>query len=232
MNVAIGLVTSVLSGGLVWLWQRGKVIRAVHRRARFFGLSPGETCIVVMNNRWDKPGSTSHHDVQAMVEAVVLAHGVGCSVSVRSSDEFREGNDEFVEFCIGGPEGGSNVRSGGHLTRNLPGVVIRPFSRRRDSLAIIVDGERFLRDRGNIEYAIAAKFTPPGATRPVILICGQSAITNHAAIYFLSHSYHEISKLVVNIDRFCLIVRVDAIGTYGFRGGFLARDVSVVAFGR
>ncbi|WP_116211562.1 hypothetical protein [Streptomyces olivoreticuli] len=232
LNIAIGLVTSVLSGGWVWLWQRGKAARILQRRARFFGLRPGETCIIVMNNRWDLPGSAEHHDVQAMIEAAVLAHQVGCAVSMRSSDEFREGNDNCVEFCIGGPENGSNVRSGGHLAHNLPGVAIRPFSTRRDSMAIVVGGERFLRDRDNQEYALVAKFTPPGASRPVVLTCGQSAIANHAAMYFLTRSYRQLSNLVATTEQFCLVIRVESIGIYGFRGAVLAKDVSAAAFTR
>jgi len=140
-NLAIALVTSVLSGGFVWLWQRGRAARILHQRARFFRLWPGEPCIIVMNNRWDNPGSTEHRDVQAMVEAVILAREVGCSVLVRSSDEFREGSDKCVEFCVGGSENGSNVRTAGHLACNLPRVVIRPFSAKRDSMAIVVGGD-------------------------------------------------------------------------------------------
>ncbi|MFD8213168.1 hypothetical protein ACFV2U_05410 [Streptomyces sp. NPDC059697] len=232
LNIVVGLVTSVLSGGLVWIWQRVGTTRDQRRRCAFFGLEPGGTCIVVMNNQWNKPGSTEHHDVQAMIEAVVLARRTGCEVITRSSDEFRDGNGDAVEFCIGGPENGSNVRTGGHLAHNLPGVVIQPFSDRPNSMAIDVGGDSFPRDRGNEEHVLVAKFTPTGAGRPVILVCGQSAITNHAAMYFLNQSYRRLAARVATTERFCLVLRVGSIRTYGFRAVELARDVSAAAFTR
>ncbi|MET9971021.1 hypothetical protein ABZZ80_35245 [Streptomyces sp. NPDC006356] len=88
--MAIGLLTSMVSAAFVWLWQRGRNTRALHRKARLLGMRPGETCIVVMNHKWDRPGVAAHHDVQAMVEAVVLARELGCEVSMRVSGDFRD----------------------------------------------------------------------------------------------------------------------------------------------
>jgi hypothetical protein len=53
LNILIGLVTSVLSGGSVLAWRHVKDARILSRKAAFFG-------------HWQKPGSTSHDDVQAM----------------------------------------------------------------------------------------------------------------------------------------------------------------------
>lgn len=230
LNVAIGLLTSMLSAAFVWLWQRGRNTRALHRKSRFFGMRPGETCIVVMNHKWDRPGVATHHDVQAMVEAVVLARELDCEVSMRVSGDFRDSNGPCAEFCIGGPENGSNVRTAGHLEHNLPGIEVRPFSDRPDSMAFVVGEETFPWDRGRREHVLVAKFRPLSATRPVFVVCGQSAVTNHAAMVFLRRSYRELSARLASTERFCLILRVDAIATYGVHGTRLARDVSASAF--
>jgi hypothetical protein len=41
LNIAVGLITSVISGASVWAWGRARVTRRQRERARFFGLSPG-----------------------------------------------------------------------------------------------------------------------------------------------------------------------------------------------
>ncbi|MDC2960392.1 hypothetical protein PO587_38800 [Streptomyces gilvifuscus] len=230
LNVVIGLVTSMLSGSSVWLWQRHARRRFLRRKARFFGIVPGDVCIVVMNNKWNAPGSAQHRDVQAMLKAAMLAAELGCEVTMRSSDEFRGSNGSAVEFCIGSPENGSNVRTGGHLRHNLPGVTVHPFGTPGLSMAIEVGGEVFSWDRGEREHALVAKFHPPGAQRPVVLISGQSSVANHAAMHYLLTSWKELAALLHATERFCFIVRVESIGTYDFYGGTLARDVSAVAF--
>lgn len=230
LNVAIGLLTSMLSATFVWLWQRGRNARALHRKAQFFGMRPGETCVIVMNHKWDRPGVAAHHDVQAMVEAVVLARDLGCEVKMRISGEFRGSNGSSAEFCVGGPENGSNVRTAGHLEHNLPGVEARPFSDRPDSMAIVVGGETFLWERGRREHVLVAKFRPPSATRPVFVVCGQSSVTNHAAMVFLRRSHRELAARLASTERFCVVLRVESIATYGAQGAVLARDVSASAF--
>ena len=231
LNIVIGLVTSVLSGGSVWLWDRGKNIRVVRRKAAFFGLKPGGTCLIVMNNKYNKVGSTHHHDVHAMIEVATLANDTGTRIAVESCNDFHGSNGDRTEFCIGGPTAGSNPRTGGHLASHVPGVTICPYDpARSDSLAFEVGGRQFLWDRGNEEYALVAKFTPPGSSRPVIVISGQTSITNRAAIHFLKSQYRTLSKVIESIDQFCIVVRVTSIGTYGYQAAELASDVSAAAF--
>jgi hypothetical protein len=81
LNIAIGLVTSVLSGTAVLLWRRAASSRILHRKAEFFGLRAGSPCLIVMNNHWQLPGSASHDDVQVMLEIAALAYEAGCSVN-------------------------------------------------------------------------------------------------------------------------------------------------------
>lgn len=229
-NIAIGLLTSMLGGAFVWLWERYKRLRALRGRCGFFGLEPGGTCLIVMGSKHDARGSTPHRDVLAMIEVATLASDVGCEVSVVAGEEFRGSNGDRTEFCIGGPIGGANVRTGGHLAAHLPGVRIRPFSSRRDSLAFEVGGERYLYDRGNQEYALVAKFTPEESARPVVVVCGQSPTANHAAMHLLKREHRELARSLASVDRFCLVVRVSDIATYGFHRAALERDVTTAAF--
>lgn len=230
-DLLLGLLASCLSGLAVWLWQRGKHSREVRLRARVVGARPGDTCLIVMNNKYGAPGTTHHHDVQAMIETAVLSHHLGCEVEVVRSDDFRGGNGNRPEFCIGGPLG-SNVRSAGHVAHSLPGVTFHPYTHPDHPLAIEAGGVCHRRDAGREEYVLVAKFTAPGGERPVILICGQSAITNHAAAYFLRRSCRRIADTVASTERFCLILKVPSIRTYGFQGVVLERDVTDAAFAR
>jgi hypothetical protein len=230
-NIVIGLVTSVIGGGAVWLWQRLRNLRALRRKERFFGIEPGGTCLIVMNNKYDMPGSANHNDVQAMIEIATLASNIGSSVLIESCNEFHEVNGNRTEFCVGGPSGGSNPRTGGHLAANLPGVTLRPHDPAlRDSMAIIVGREQFPCVPGSQAHALVAKFTPPASSRPVFIICGQTSIANRAATHFLKREYLSLSKSLSSTDRFCIIVRAAAIDTYGYQAGELASDVSTVAF--
>jgi hypothetical protein len=228
-NIVIGLVTSVIGGGAVWLWQRARTLRALRRKESFFGIESYGACLIVMNNKYNMPGSTHHNDVQAMLEIATLASNIGSSVLIESCNEFHGVNGDRTEFCVGGP--GSNPRTGGHIAANLPGVTLRPYDPAlRDSMAIIVGGEQFPLLSGSQEHALVAKFTPPTSSQPVIIICGQTSIANRAAVYFLKREYLRLSKSLSSTDKFCIIVRAVSIATYGYQAGELASDVSASAF--
>jgi hypothetical protein len=228
LNIVIGLITSILGGGSVWLYERAKKARFLRRRAAFFGIEPGGTCLIVLNNKYNMPGSTHHQDVYAMIEVIALASETGAKVDIESCDDFRGSNGDRTEFCIGGP--GSNPRTSGHMASHLPGVSLRPFDPgARDSMSFVAGDQAFPLDPGNQEYALVAKFTPREASRPVMVICGQTAITNRAAVGFLKREYGNLSKVLASIDRFCIMVRVPATGTYGHEAAELASDISEVA---
>lgn len=120
LNIAIGLVTSILSGGSVWIWQRARLNSVRKRSEEFFGLKSGVPCLIIMNNKWDRPGAVSHNDVYTMVEIIALAHSAKSPINIRSGDNFNESNGDRTEFCIGGIE--SNPRTAGHLAAQLPGL--------------------------------------------------------------------------------------------------------------
>ncbi|MBZ4320325.1 hypothetical protein [Streptomyces huiliensis] len=231
-NIAVGLVTSFLGGAFVWLWERTKRTRAVNRRARFFGVRPGQTCLVVLGNKYNSPRTATYPDIRAAVELTLLAGELGCEVVVESGD-FRGGNGDRTEFCVGGPEGGANLRTGGHLAAHLPGVTLHPFDTTSpDSTAIEVGGEKYLFDHANQEYVLVAKFTPTESTKPVFLVCGQSSTANLAAIHYLRREYARVARRIATTDRFCLLIKVSAIATYAHHRATLERDVSAAAFSR
>jgi hypothetical protein len=228
LNIVIGLVTTVLSAGSVLGWRHMKDARILHRKAVFFGLRPSGTCLIIMNNHWQKPGSTSHNDVHTMIEVTALAHEAGCQISVLPADDVRESNGDRTEFCIGGPT--SNPRTAGHLASHLPGVKYRAYGTRRDSGAIVVGGKQFLLDRDRQEHALIAKFIPRHSNSPVFVIYGQRAIGNRAALHFLRREYGKLPKVIGSTERFCLIVRVTSADTYGYQAVELAADVTDSAF--
>lgn len=229
INVIIGLVTSVISGGSVWLWQQARRVRIIRRKERFFGIEPGGTCLIVMNNRPDMAGTASHDDVQAMIEVASLASSSGALVRIESGADFREINGDRTEFCIGGPR--SNTRTSGHIAANLPGIIMRPADPAGQYPSAIVAGsEEFPRKRGREEYALVAKFTPRASIRPVMLICGQSTVANLGAVKLFIRDYRRLAKVIPSINEFCVIIRVPSIETYGYGASELAADVSAIAF--
>jgi hypothetical protein len=229
VNIAIGLATSIFSGGGVWLWQRARNSSALRRKAAFFGIEPGRTCLIVLNHKHSSPGSTAHSDVHALIEAAGLAMELGSKVSVKSCDDVFGNSADGTEICIGGPYE-SNPRTAGHLAAYLPGARMRPHSTQRDSLALVVGNEQFRIDKGTEEYALVAKFTPPNAGGPVILVCGQTSVTNRAAVHFLKRDYRELMKSLPSTERFCLILRIVSSKVYGHEMVRLERDVTREAF--
>ncbi|WP_031063331.1 hypothetical protein [Streptomyces sp. NRRL F-5527] len=229
VNVAVGLLTSFVGLGLGTLWERARRTRELYRKAAFFGTRPGEHCVIVVGTKHGQQGTTQQRDLRAVVELTVLLGELGCPVSVESGD-LRGSNGDRTEFCVGGPVGGSNPRTGGHLAAHLPGVTIAPFGDRPDSVAIVVGGERYYFDRGHQEYALVAKFTPPESSRPVLLVCGQSSVANQAAVHFLRREYAEVARSVASVERYCLLVKVSHIDVYAFHRSVLERDVSAEAF--
>lgn len=229
LNIVIGLVTSVLSGGSVWFWRRAAIATSVRRKAAFFGLAPGSMCLIVMPNRWDKSGATSHNDVYALVEIVKLADELKCLTEMLPANQVRGGNGDGPEFCIGGPV--SNLRTGALLAAYLPGVAMRDLNDGHDPLAIIAAGQRYQwRDQHRYDYALVARFTPAHCNAPVIIICGQTSISNRASINFLKREYLSLAKNMASPDQFCLVLKISAVDGSSYQSVELAADVTTAAF--
>lgn len=229
LNILIGLVTSVLSGGSVVAWRHARSSRTLHRKVAFFGLEPDSECLLIMNNHWQKPGSTSHNDVLTMIEIAALAHEMRCSISILPADNMQGSNGNRTEFCFGTPT--SNPRTAGHISSHLPGIRYLPYGTGRDSGALVVGRKKFLLVKGRQEHALVAKFTPRYASRPVILISGDRSIANIAAILYLKREYVNVSKKIESLEKYCFVLRVNASDTYGYDATEFVADVTRTAFG-
>jgi hypothetical protein len=208
LNIVVGLMTSLISGGSVWAWGRARVTRRQRERARFFGLSPGDTGRIV---------------------APKLMRDLKADLDVVSSGEGAYGIGDLTEFCVGGPT--ANVRMQSHLARFLPGVSIRSFAPDSpESAAIVAAGQEFLRERDSREYVLVAKVRPLDGGHPLFLICGQTAITNRAAVSYLRDHYRRISSAYGAGQNWCVVLRVVAPSVYGHQMTELAADVSASAF--
>jgi hypothetical protein len=229
-DVLTGLVAAVISGLAVWLWQRGRGIRRRRGKAAFFGLRPGRECLVVINRHWQSPHAVARPDVYALLEVGNLANELNCPVSVRSADELRDEIGDRTEFCIGGPV--SNERTAAHLASFLPGVTFVPDSNMDNhvELVLVADDQRFVREPGKHEYALFAKFRPPNARHPILLICGQTAITNRAAIHFVKQHYPTLRRSFASIEKFAIIVRITSPRVYGHTMVDLDTDITATAF--
>ncbi|MFJ4092864.1 hypothetical protein ACIPYS_14880 [Kitasatospora sp. NPDC089913] len=221
LNVMIGLITSVVSGVSVWAWRRVSTARVLHQRQALLGLRPGVPCVIVLNSHWQIPAVTEHSDVYAIIDLAMLAEESGCAFSLVAADA-PELNGDRTELSIGGL--GSNRRNVEYLARHLPGVTV---DRSGDFSA---GGEHFPHEYGRTDHALVAKFTPPQSAQPVLMIMGQSAIANRAAVHLLKHDHKRLVREVESLDRFCLMLRVDAADTYGYQAVEVATDLSGSAF--
>jgi hypothetical protein len=229
VNVAIGLLTSIVSGGLVWVWQRLSRFRRQSRRAAFLGLSGAGECVIVIGHQMNNPHGIHRADVNALVEVASIVNDVGARFRILQPDQFQEGAGGCVEFCLNGPD--SNSRTAGHLATHLPGVTFKPYEPgRRDSIAIAAGNLQFIRERTQREYVVLAKITPGPASRPVFLLAGQTAVANHAAAHYMRSNLDKMRRDYGVDRRFCLILAVDRPEVYGHESVRLERDISDLAF--
>lgn len=229
MNIVVGLITSLISGAAVWGWGRTRVSRRQRERARFFGLSPGDTCRIVAPQAFGAPRTISKHDVFSIVELAKLMRDLRADLDVVGSGEGAYGVGDLTEFCVGGPT--ANVRMQSHLARFLPGVSILSFTPDSPrSAAIVTAGQEFLRERDSREYVLVARVKAPDGGRPLFLICGQTGITNRAAAAYLRDNYRTISSVHGAGENWCVVLRVVAPAVYGHQMTELAADLSGSAF--
>jgi hypothetical protein len=229
LNIVVGLVTSLISGGSVWVWDRARVTRRQRERARFFQLSPGDTCRIVAPHAFGAPRTMTKQDVFSIVELAKLMRDLKADLNVVGSGEGTYGVGDLTEFCVGGPT--ANVRMQSHLARFLPGVSILSFAPDSPkSTAIVTGGREFLRERDSLEYVLIAKVRAPEGGRPLFLICGQTGITNRAAASYLRDNYRLISSVHGGGENWYIVLRVVAPSVYGHQMTELAADISSIAF--
>jgi hypothetical protein len=181
-----------------------------------------------MNRHWASPHAVARSDVYALLEVGSLADELNCPPVVRSSDELRDETGDRTEFCIGGPD--SNERTAAHLASFLPGVRFSPYREVGHRVELVSGDQRFIRDPDKLEYALLAKFRPPHARHPIILICGQTAITNRAAIHYAKHHHATLRRSLGSTDTFAIVVRVTSPDVYGHTMATLDTDITATAF--
>lgn len=229
LNIAVGLITSLIGGTAVWAWGRARVSRQQRERAKFFGVSPGDTCRIVAPYAPQAPRTIAKHDLFSIVELAKLVRDLRADLDVVGAGDASYGAGDLTEFCLGGPD--ANVRMRSHLSRFLPGVSICsyvPGSPR--SLAITIAGQEFLRDPDSREYVLLAKVQPPDDGHPLFLICGQTAITNRAAVSYLRDNYRKISPVHGTGNRWCIIICVLTSSVYGHQMTEVVADATTSAF--
>jgi hypothetical protein len=228
-NVLLNVVASVITGAAVWVGQRWIWRRRLRRRRRFLGLERGPALLVV--NRHVSAGndrSVHRADVAALVELSGLLRECGARPEVVYHDQAIAGPGEGTEFCIGGPD--SNARTVAHLRWALPGLVMESFGSTGRELAVRVAGATHPRQPGVVDYAVLAKIVRPGRERPIFLVCGQTAVSNQAAVGYLVGRLPELARAHGLAGRFCLLLRVLEPGVYGPTMVELVRDVTAEAF--
>ncbi len=228
-NVVLGLVTSLLSGTAVWLGQRLYGLRRRRREAAFFGVRPTERCLLVMNRMPANPKGMRHSDIHALIDLAVQVRELGGEPEMTVFDQLTEVPGQQAEFCVGGPQ--SNERTKAHFAHYLPGVALRPYNpNRRDSVGIVVGDQRFYWDPEEQAHAVLARLVPPSGTRPVFVICGQTATANRGAVAYLLRETARLRRLAgQNGGQFCLVLRVSSPRQYGHRMVELVRDVTEAA---
>lgn len=227
-DILIGIVSSIIVGVAVWSWGRIRRSRNLNRKSQFFGIAPGDKCLLVMNRTPRYPNAMNHGDAGALVEAAGLVREIRGEVTVAPFDEAIEPAGGMTEFCIGGPD--SNERTRTHLDNFLKGVSMNPYANETDPLAITTKTEKFKYEKGTQEYAVLAKFRPNPNARPVFLVCGQTPIANRGAMYYLAQNYDSSLRRKFGLGPFCLILKLTSHWTYGHKMVALVKDVTDTAF--
>lgn len=229
-NVMLGLITSLVSGTAVWAGQRLYALRRRQRQAVFYGVKPGERCLLVMNRAPADPHGMRHSDIHALIDLAVRLRELGAEPEVTLFDQLTEAPGQQAEFCVGGPD--ANERTRAHLARFLPGAAIRPYNpKRRDSVAIVVGKQRFDWTPNQQVHVLLARVEPAAGARPLFVISGQTAVANRGAVAYLLREAPRLRSLTKQHGgRFCLVLRVASPGQYGHRVVELVADVTTAAF--
>lgn len=224
-DLLIGLITSVIAGFSVWFWERFRRTLDLTHKSSFFGIRPGENCLVVINHNPRGRDLLSHRDVETVVEIVKIICEIDGEVTIAAFDKALEPAGEITEFCVGSPD--SNERTGVHIKNFMQNIYNNPSSKdESDSLAILIAGETYRHKRGDIEYAILAKVVPNQYSRPVFLMSGQSSLGNKASIYFLAKNYKTVLWDKYKYNSFCLLLRIREPKLYGYKSVELVKDLT------
>ncbi|WP_199432398.1 hypothetical protein [Qaidamihabitans albus] len=231
-DLAVNLLASVISGLAVLLVQFLRRRRKEARKSRFFGLDARSTCAVFVPRHALSNSVLSVHrrDAAAIVELAAVARDCGAEIElVPSSGEYLPRTlGDRAEFAVGSPV--ANPRTDALLETFVPGLTIGPREGSPDKLTIGVGGRAFGPDPGKVEYVALAKVTAGGY--PIFVLCGQTAVSNHAAARYLARRYTQLLREYGVTGRFCLVLRIVNSQAFGERNVEVAGDFTDAAFTR
>ncbi len=222
LNVVLGLVASAISAGLGWLAQSLRRRRRLERERSFFGLPAGGEALLVVNRQASATDarSVARDDVYALMELSALVRECGARATLTGHDEVRQGLGDKTEFCVGGPVG--NRRTAAHLESWLPGVAfVDPPAEAGHPVHTLLVGTRefrFLTSReepGQRTHALLARVHLREGSRPVFLVAGQTAVSNHAAARYLAAHHRELAREHGRDGAFAVVLRVVNARAYG-----------------
>lgn len=229
LNIVLGLAATAISGVAGWFVRTYVWRRQLRRKQRFFGLPAGSECLLVVPQ---DSGITTHtvarQDAFALLELSALIKECGAQADILAHDAARQGFGIRTEFCVGGPV--ANRRTDAHLRSMLPGLRIDTGDGdRRGDGSFAVGGETYGPEKGEREYAVLARLTGPEGGRPVFLACGQRAVTNHAAVRYLTRHHARLARRYGPDGTFCLLLKVINSEAYGPDVTELVADITRAA---
>jgi hypothetical protein len=229
-NVLLNVVASAITGVAVWLGQRALWRRRLERKRRFYGLRPGEDCVLVVNRHHSSPrdSSVNRTDVSALLLLAGVLAECGARPRVLFHDQPSDDLGERTEFCLGGPS--SNVRTVAHLRQRLPGVSMP--ERDPEGPVIRVAADVFRVERDVAVHVLLAKLPGRGRSGPVFVISGLTALANQAAVGYLTARWRELARAHGLDGAFCLVLRVVEPAVYGPSLVELVLDATATAFAR
>ncbi|MET9883039.1 hypothetical protein ABZZ20_07695 [Streptomyces sp. NPDC006430] len=227
-NIVLGVIATAVSGGFGWFSRTYLWRRALRRKQAFFGLPTGADCVFVVNRQMGGNDSSLHRsDAFALLEVSALIKDCGANVQIVTHDGARQGFGERAEFCVGGPA--SNTRTVAHLASMLPGVRMAVSDEpAADRGAIVVGGESYRWQKGLVEYVLLARLTSGRGSRPVFLLCGQTANSNQAAARYLAKHHVHLAR-TYGEESFCILLKVINSDAYGPDVTELVADVTAPA---
>ncbi|MBT8225317.1 MAG: hypothetical protein HKP61_07880 [Dactylosporangium sp.] len=228
-DLLVNLLASVIAGCSVWLAQRGLRRRTLARRRTFFGVVPGEHCLLVVGKHASSPSehSVSSRDVAALVELATVVRSCGGHADLAIAGSPVAALGRQTEFCVGGPI--TNPRTAVHLRTMLPGVRFEHDTFGGPEMAWWVGDAPFRWEPERVTYVVMAKVFAPGSTRAVFIVAGQVAAANLAAARFLATRFESLASRYGVSRQFCLVLRVAEPAAYGSDFVEVAADVTDAA---
>lgn len=221
-EIALGIVTSVITGLAVWFWSKFRFNRKDRLKAKFFGMKKGEAVFCTINQHPAGPKLMSHGDILTLFDVTKVAHELSAEIIIKPTDEARLTPGDQVEFCIGGID--SNPRTKVFLDKYFNGLKMKSY-KDSESLKIYTNNESFSYIKAKKAFSILAKFYPENKKNPVFLICGQTNISNRAAGYYLNSNFEDLYAKYKE-QPFCLIIGVEDFHLFGYKSAKLIGDFS------